>query len=195
MAELGGGTSGRWMAGLAVVLSVAALGISLVEVSAVREQQRTSVWPYLALADRYSSDGFDIRLVNKGFGPAITGHVELRYQGEAIVDAEDLVEKMFAAHADDDDNDGYYTATNLFDYEFYRTSEPSFSVLAAGEGVTLFGVPWQTDRISTRRFVDDLRDDGVEAIACYCSLDEQCWTVTLSERLARKTSQCDGLDF
>ena len=147
--------------------------------------------PYLALEEVYSGDGFTVRLTNKGVGPAITGEVRLLIGGEPVGALDDALTGFFSARAA---KDAYYRAENLIGYDYYRTSVPSFNVVAAGESLTMFGVPWQTDKIDTRRFVDDLVAAGLEATACYCSLDRYCWEVSLTQKLAQPTESCPGID-
>ncbi|MEM8983903.1 MAG: hypothetical protein AAGC71_12815 [Pseudomonadota bacterium] len=185
------GNSGRIMAIVALVLSIAAVAISVFEVSAMREQYTASVWPYVAVDQSYSAEGFSISIANKGIGPAVIGAVELRVAGEPVTDVGTFFEDFFAAREDDD----YYAKKNIVDYYDYRTGDASFSVLAPGEESTLFGLPWQTrKKIRTERLVGDLTGAGIDVDVCYCSLSGECWTVELRQPLAKRVARCPGLD-
>ena len=54
----------------AIALSVFALLVSVLEVSAIRDEQRVQVWPFIELELSYSAEGFELRASNKGIGPA-----------------------------------------------------------------------------------------------------------------------------
>jgi len=48
---------------VAIVLSVGALLVSVFEVSAICDEQRTQVWPCMSAATQYSSEGFRLALL------------------------------------------------------------------------------------------------------------------------------------
>lgn len=159
---------------VAIAISVVAMLVSLMEVSAIRTQQRAEVWPYIAVSTGYNSDGFTLTLENKGVGPALMHTVVLLRDGAPIEDLDALV--LETVGADD-----------AFSYDTYRTSNPSNSVLAPGEVATLFGVPWQP---RTRRFVQGVGGD-LDARACYCSIHEDCWQTALSQQRPEPVARCD----
>lgn len=179
------------MALIAIVLSIAAVAISVFEVSAMREQYTASVWPYVAVEKSYSADGFTISIANKGVGPAVIGAVELRVADTPVTAVGSFFEKFFAARAADD---AYYAEENVINYYDYRSGDASYSVLAPGEKSVLFGLPWKTNRIRTERLVEDILAEGVNADVCYCSLSGECWTAELNKPLAQRIEQCPGLD-
>jgi hypothetical protein len=149
---------------LAVLISVSALIVSFLELSAIRTDQRTSVWPYLELSRFYGSEGFAYRLTNKGVGPAKVRTLVLTHEGETIEDLDQLILETVGPE-------------EAFSYDLYNAFDPAGTVLSSGEMKTLFGVPWQprTRRLSEAWF------DTVDIQACYCSINDECWTVGLDD--------------
>ena len=156
------GAASRILALTAIVLSLAALGVSVFEVSTIRDEQRMGVWPYIQLASRYNAEGFALLASNKGIGPARVRHVEVRYEGKVYEQLDELILNTIGPE-------------NAFSYDLYSTSDPTQSVLSPDEQVLLFGVPWEP---RTRLLVD--RWSGtVEVTLCYCSVYDECWRAHL----------------
>ncbi|MEN0045020.1 MAG: hypothetical protein AAF769_14770 [Pseudomonadota bacterium] len=159
---------------VAIAISIVAMLVSLVEVSAMRTQQRAEVWPYIDLATGYNSEGFYLKLENKGVGPALMHDVLLLRGGEPVTDLDAFVLDVVGPE-------------DAFSYDTYRTNNPSDSVIAPGEVSTLFGVPWEP---RTRKFVENMGTD-LDITACYCSIHEDCWRATLSAPRPEPVQRCD----
>ncbi|MFK8052540.1 MAG: hypothetical protein AB8F65_06170 [Woeseiaceae bacterium] len=159
----------------AVALSLAALFVSFAEVSSERAQQKASVWPHIELGESYSDEGFKIRLTNKGVGPALMGQVVLSKDGKAI---ENLDALILATLGPDE----------AFSYERYSTSNPSNSVVAAGESYVLFAVAWDE---TTQRLISAWSGGAVDITTCYCSVHEDCWETSLTQDVTRRTESCN----
>lgn len=157
----------------AVALSIAALLVSLVEVATVRAQQRATAWPYIQISTSYSDEGFRLELRNKGVGPALMSDVRLTSDRQRIENIDEFIAETVGE-------------TDAFSYDVYSTSNPSNSVVAAGETVTLFSVPWEP---RTRKFVTAL--NGVlDVETCYCSIHRECWSINLSTDRTNPTKSC-----
>lgn len=157
----------------AVALSIAALLVSLVEVATVRAQQRATAWPYIQISTSYSDDGFRLELKNKGVGPALMSDVMLTSDGQPVENLDQFIADTVGE-------------TDAFSYDVYSTSNPSNGVVAAGETVTLFSVPWEP---RTRKFVTAL--NGVlDVETCYCSIHRECWSTKLSADGTSPTNSC-----
>ncbi|MEL7130190.1 MAG: hypothetical protein AAGK23_11645 [Pseudomonadota bacterium] len=163
----------RLAAIFAIAVSFAAMGISLLEVSAIQAQQRASVWPYVEITERYNSDGFAISLSNKGVGPAIMGEVRLIDKGAPVVSLDALIRNTVGEE-------------DAFSYDVYGASDPSNGVVAASEVYTLFSVPWEP---RTRRFVERAAT-SVDVRACYCSIHDECWTVSMNQKIPETADSC-----
>lgn len=71
----------------AVLLSCAALVVSVFQARILREQQRASVWPRLQVGANHLDDDFHVVLTNAGVGPAIVREVEFAVHGRAYPSA------------------------------------------------------------------------------------------------------------
>ena len=158
---------------VAVILSTVAIVVSLLEVSAMRDHQRASVWPYLSVKQSYFNNRFSLTIENKGVGPALLETVDWRFDGEPITDLDQLILDTVGEEL-------------TFSYDTYRTSDPSNDVLARGEVATAFDVPIRDDTLAFLRGVND----RVTLSACYCSIHGDCWEAALDEGGAEEVVSC-----
>ena len=166
-------SSSQLASGFAVVVSLISLFISVMELSSIQDQQRANVWPYLQISGSYSEEGFKIELQNKGVGPALVNHLKLEYSGREFTDLDTMVE---AAVGPED----------AFSYEVYKASNPSQSVVASGEIINLFSVPWEP---RTRRLVEQW-EQKANMVICYCSIHEECWIAETKKRGNQSVESC-----
>lgn len=157
----------------AVILSIVAISISVLEVSTMRTHQRASVWPYLEISQGYNQDGFRMTLENKGVGPALIKRFEMTLDGKPAPDLDKMIIDVVGEE-------------NAFSYDLYGSNNPSNGVISAGESVRLFGVPWE-DR--TRLFTQRA-NNRVNIIACYCSIHDQCWQTSMLTNEATEVKAC-----
>ncbi len=162
------------VSGAALALSVAALLVSVLEVSAIRSEQRVQVWPYVQLDMRYNADGYAIVATNKGIGPARVRTMQIALDGEVFDDLDRLIVASIGAE-------------NAFSYELYRTSNPARSVMSADERITLFAVPWEE---RTRRLAE-VWTDRASVELCYCSVYDECWESRLDGGEPAAVERCD----
>lgn len=148
---------------IAIVISLSALGVSVFEVTSLKDQQKASVWPYLEVSTSYSGEGFEVTVSNKGIGPALLGDITLTHKGEDITSTDELDALIVETIGED----------RAFSYDTYRARNASNSVLAPGYKIVLFGVPWTPD---TRAFIEVV-GQSTTAKGCYCSVYDDCWTV------------------
>ncbi|MEO0574131.1 MAG: hypothetical protein AAF004_01620 [Pseudomonadota bacterium] len=158
---------------LAIGISVAAMGVSLLEVTAMREQQRAEVWPYLEFRQSFSEEGFRLTLANKGVGPALVGTANMMSGDRVIDDLDAFIAETVGAE-------------NAFSYDVYRTSNPTNSVLSPGESVTVFLIPWEPrTQLLMERWGSSVNFD-----ACYCSIHEECWLTDIKRSRPVSVSSC-----
>lgn len=158
---------GNILALVAIVISLSALGVSVLEVTSLQDQQKASVWPYLELSQNYSGQGFEVTVANKGVGPALLGDVAFVHEGKRLESSADL-DALIASVVGPE---------RAFSYDTYRSRDPSNSVLSPGETTILFAVPWTAD---TRAFVKGV-GNGISAQGCYCSVYDECWQVKMND--------------
>ena len=106
----------------ALILSIAAIFVSLMEVSAMRTQQKATVWPSISLQQGYNSEGFQLSLTNKGVGPALLGDLALYLGSTEISDVDRAILNTLGEE-------------RAFSYDVYSMNNPSGGVVAAGESV------------------------------------------------------------
>jgi len=157
----------------AIVLSICALLVSVLEVSAIRDEQRIQVWPYIDLASRYNSEGFFIEATNKGIGPARVRSLEMFLDDEPVDDLDSMIVQVLGKK-------------NAFSYDVYKSSNPSRSVLSPGDMSTLFSVPWTPQ---TRQLTENM--SGTFSLTlCYCSVYDDCWLARLNDGEPESVSRC-----
>ncbi len=157
---------------LAIGLSICALLVSVFEVSAIRDETRFQVWPFISIGTGYSSEGFRIGIENKGVGPAKIRDITFTFDGERL-DAPSrsamfnaLIEKTLGE-------------AEKFDYGLYRMSDPEGGVMSADESTDLFAVPWENSTGRIRRLAG-IWQDRLFVTVCYCSVYEDCWVAELN---------------
>lgn len=157
---------------LALLLSIAAILISAIEVSTVRSSAKASVWPHLTIVTRNDDDGFRIDVENKGVGPALVESLEFSIDGKLITDIETaIIDTVGSAEDVDFSNDNYTDINNR--------------VLAAGEKQRLFSLPWSP---FSRKLIDNWAPK-IDMQACYCSIQDDCWQTSL---VGQETLQVDN---
>ena len=161
----------------ALALSVLALFVSVLEVSAMRDEQRIQVWPYVEVNTRYNADGYAVIATNKGIGPARIRTAELTFDGEPVESLDELIVRTLGEE-------------DAFSYELYRANDPARSVMSADESAQLFAVPWE-DR--TRRLTQ-IWHDRISVTLCYCSVYDECWQSTLNGGEPEPVENCPSED-
>jgi len=153
------------MAMLALVVSFAALIVSIYETRVMEAQNEAAVWPYIMVAPRYSAQGFDVNITNKGVGPAIVKTVQVSVDGEPHASALSLLE-----HINGEEK-------LSFGWDILRSNNPAGSVMSPDENATIMGLPWRDD---TRVIVDKMANFTISIDVCYCSIFESCWRTNLN---------------
>ena len=151
----------------AVVVGVCALGVSLYQATIMRQQQKTmfeqsqlmreeqrvSVWPNVAIENSYTGDAFRLRLVNTGIGPAKIGPVRVTLDDKPIFTWTELIHDVYP--------------TGRINYLY---SVVANRVMPADDFEVIFAL--SDDAIS------DLVQASLSRVAielCYCSVYDECW--------------------
>lgn len=146
-----------WIAIGALVVSALAMLTSLLQTSIQRNQERAMVWPHVSAGPRYSGDGFAFVAGNKGLGPALVHHVELRVDGQPVDGWSGVLDRLLG------EGHGY-------GWDRLRANDVAGTILAADESRVMFEVRWD-ERIRAA-FGEGNR---VSAVLCYCSFLDECW--------------------
>lgn len=166
-------TGGQAISYVAIGLSLAALLVSLLEVLAVKDEQRAEVWPYLHVDVSYSAQGFALFATNKGVGPARVRSAALFLDGEPLLDLDAAIVEALGEE-------------EAFSYELYRADTPAPGVMAADERIDMFAVPWEP---RTRRLVETWFD-RLEVELCFCSVYDECWVARLTDADPEPVARC-----
>jgi hypothetical protein len=152
-----------WVSMAAFLVSFASLVVSMQQTNIAKEQQKASVWPYLALhtSIRYP-DYIAISIQNKGVGPAQVQRVFVQFEGKSYDDLYHLFEAMYPNPKFD----------NL-------SGSLSGNVLSAGETATLIEI---RDTAALRRIQQVAEEATIEVY--YDSVFGDTWKMTRDTVLA-----------
>jgi hypothetical protein len=116
---------------LAIIISLAAMFISIYEASILKSQQTSMVWPYLDLSQQTDNNGFAIEIANKGTGPAIVTSVQVDYNGLPVESMDVLLDSL--------------NPNRTFGYDILRNSSIGNQVFMSGEKRVVFGLPYNDE--------------------------------------------------
>ena len=116
---------------LAIIISLAAMFVSIYEASILKSQQTSMVWPYLDLSQQYDNNGFAIEISNKGTGPAIITSVQVDYNGLPVESIDVLMDSL--------------NPNRTFGYDILRNSTLGNQVIMSGETRVVFGLPYNDE--------------------------------------------------
>ena len=116
---------------LAIIISLAAMFVSIYEASILKSQQTSMVWPYLDLSQQYDNNGFAIEISNKGTGPAIITSVQVDYNGLPVESVDILMDSL--------------NPNRTFGYDILRNSTLGNQVFMSGEKRIVFGLPYNDE--------------------------------------------------
>lgn len=168
----------------ALVLSIVAISISVLEVTTMRTQQRAEVWPYLQINSSYSADKYRILLENKGVGPALVKSVKMYVDGQ-----------LATANNFDNIIVDLVGKENAFSYDVYEVFNPDQSVISSQEQIRLFSVPLVNRDKSAGRFLPGIKfaeqsKDRFNISVCYCSIHNDCWTTDVKTPGVSDSQSC-----
>jgi hypothetical protein len=151
----------------AIVVSVMTMLVYIYQAKIMREQQHTSVWPYLEWI-MSTGQGFSITVINKGVGPAIIKSTSFKLDGKPLNGVDELLTGIFG------------------NIDSLSRSEIAIDnrVIAPSEQLEIFNI---FDGPATRK-IDRTIYRRIEYEICYCSIYDECWT---SKGLQVVESSCD----
>ncbi|MEO6287613.1 MAG: hypothetical protein ABIN80_16400 [Dyadobacter sp.] len=141
----------------AVVLSLAALFVSIFQTKIAREEQHASVWPYLQAYVSTRKGQYLWQLENRGIGPAIIQKVECMYDTTSY---ENPREFFFSKL-------GYHNKGAGFDYI------QNGSVIKSGDGVNLIGI-YENDSLG-RKLEEYITGQHLNLRLVYSDVYGNCW--------------------
>jgi len=145
---------------LALVISIAALFVSIYEANLLKAQQRATVWPYVSVGPNYSSKGFSLIASNNGTGPAVIKSFELLRNGQAFRSYDELLDAI--------------KPDRTVCYDVLKMRQLNNSVLKASEARVIFNMPWNEE---TREIAKNIGE--IQIKVQYCSVFDDCWVYDL----------------
>lgn len=128
---------------MALIISIIAMVTSIYEAGIMKSQQKSMVWPYLSVTQHYDSEGFGIKIINKGTGPAIVTSVQVDYNGVPIENKDVLFDSM--------------NPDRTFGYDILRNTSIANYVFTSGEEIMLFGLPYNDETRVILNEIPELR--------------------------------------
>ncbi|MEM1001705.1 MAG: hypothetical protein AAGH46_03545 [Bacteroidota bacterium] len=153
---------------LALVISIAAMFISVYEANILKSQQTSMVWPYLHMSQQYDNEGFGVLISNKGTGPAIVTSVQVDYNGLPIERMDILMDSL--------------NPNRRFGYDILTNNTINNQVFMSGEQKLLFRLPYRDD---TRIVLDNMYK--VRMRVAYKSVLDEHWLYDSEEGTHTKT--------
>lgn len=136
----------------AMFISLCALAATIYEANLERENQLLSVWPRLQVG-WVTGEQYQIKVENKGLGPALIKSSEITFDGKPVTDWGDILEQL-------------KINSSLTTRSIYG------SILSADEEAILFSV----EEIEPSRILET-ENNRIGLEICYCSVYEDCWKV------------------
>lgn len=162
-----------WLTVSAVVISVCALVVSVVQTRIAREQQTASVWPYLQIREEPMDDNLTVYLDNNGVGPAVVQQMDFFFRQKRY----EYLPGLIAVNIDDKHRTAFFQAAKDSDQ-----LTPG-DVLKAGSTLTVYQIMKADSSIQPIRQI--LRDSTFRVEIRYRDVYGNCWQ--LSHRWRKNT--------
>ncbi|WP_129791997.1 hypothetical protein [Sphingosinicella sp. CPCC 101087] len=152
---------------------------TFVQADATRKMQVGGALPYVAYgtsnANEEGEEEISLNLSNDGVGPALLGPIEIRYDGQAMRDAQELLARCCGLQAGQGQS--------------FSVAPASSIALRPGERVDVLRITrtpanaavW--DRLDSERWRLRVR-------SCYCSIFDDCWTIDGTQSQPQPVEGC-----
>jgi len=166
------------IATLALVISAGATLSSVYQTHVIARQLGASVWPYLSITSTLGPSTYRLAVTNDGLGPALVRSATLSVDGKSVASYREAAVRVARgaklARADSSSTAAIGKTTVI------RAGDTHDLIRASGSLITKGG---------------DL-GQRVTLALCYCSLEDQCWTVRSHEQRVAVASCLpnDGID-
>lgn len=157
----------------ALLISLCALTVSILEVRLMYQQQRAMVYPHLTLGINYNAEGYQVYVKNSGNGLAMVKQVQIWNEETYFQTWLDVV-------------DAYLPEGHGIGYDVLTQNQFSGQVLPPGERILLFGLPWSEEARALEVYLREL-----DYRICYCSVMDECFTLD-KEHSNPQPANCPG---
>ena len=157
----------------AVVLSICGLFVSIYEASLIRQHQRASVWPHVAVTPSINQGSVRLFVQNAGVGPARIEAAAVLVDGEVKEDWEDvfltIMEGPTRVSAYQSLINGQVLPANSREERILEISAETAEMNA------------EPTRVLSRKILEG----AVDVQVCYCSVYDECWMSRMQDFLDR----------
>jgi len=149
----------------ALVIGLFTVFIYIYQANIMAKQHQDSVWPYVNTGHSVNpSEGYSIRIDNKGIGPAIVKSMSIKLDGKEYSSWKGLM--------------------NSIGLDSIQYSCSGVSVLSPGETQTIFNVQnYDNAKIVWEKL------KSIDIIAIYCSIHDECWKLDDNGREKTKSTE------
>jgi len=153
-----------WIAIGALGVSALAMFASLLQFTVQRSQERAAAWPHISQSRTFSAKGFAFVVQNKGMGPALVRRVDIHLDGKRVDGWPDVLDALFGPG-------------HPYGWDRVGATDVQDRVLAPGETVQAFRIPWSTPDGKDDPRVREAFGNASRftMVACYCSVLGDCW--------------------
>lgn len=181
----------RALSASAGVVALCALGVSFYQAwltreqaTLAREQQRASVWPRIQLARNSAATTYAQLVTNVGLGPALVKRVALTVDGRPVTSWQGVARALL---------DSATLARMQADTGLSLTTNSVVRGTVILPGTTLEHLRVRSRWLPRTLLAATERHQLVTAV-CYCSLYDDCWTVTSRAREPTPARSCPAAD-
>lgn len=158
---------------LAVIIGLSTMIVYIYQARIMSRQVHATTWPFLETIVSEGTDGFYMKVKNKGVGPAIVKKAFVILDDQRYLDSRDNLDSVaFLITGKKGLLNGYTTVNNR--------------VLSANEEIQFIEV---TDTASLLLLKKSLSGHSFKVEICYCSVLGDCWLL-----VGGKTVECKSCD-
>jgi hypothetical protein len=144
------------LAVFAILISMSTLMVYIYQSNLMKQQQKMSVWPYLAFGPSWGVDYFILNMTNKGIGPAIIEKVRITYNDKELKGVEQIMSQV---------------PDSLYSSFAYSSIYPGLVVMA-GENVNMLKVE---DPRAINYILENILTGKLLIEICYSSVYSDTW--------------------
>ena len=132
---------------LALVISIIAMIASIYQTNIMKTEQKAMVWPYLDFVQAYDKDGFALKLINKGTGPALVKSIQVNYKSYPMSNMDQLLDSL--------------NPNRTFGYDILKNNSIGRYVFSPGEDLVMMGLPYNDE---TRVVLNNLKNVRIQLL-------------------------------
>lgn len=154
-----------FVAGSALLVSICALVVSVLEARMIRTETTASVWPRVTMGNNYlNNEGqptYELTFTNVGVGPALIRSVTVELDGEVVHSWGNVLEVL-------DNPEAVGFQYNTINRAIITPGTRRSTLRVGGDAAVALSGAWSSDRF--------------RVTLCYCSILDDCWAWDTEDR-------------